>query len=103
MKRILLISTIVAMAFAGCQKADVTPSCEKYNTGTLIIDSHQPHDFNIFLDGAYLGKVEAHTKKNFTVEAGTYAVTAQYSNGSPNVWSLSVTIYQCQSYTGKLY
>jgi hypothetical protein len=103
MKRILFISTIIAFAFAGCQKAELTPICENNNTGVLLMDSHQPQPFHIFLDGAFLGRVEAHSEKRFTVSPGTYAVTAQYASGSGNVWSLSVTITQCQTFRAGLY
>ena len=103
MKKLLYILLPLVLAVSGCQKATETPSCETNGTGTLRVDSHQSFNFDIYLDGAFLGQVPADQIKSFTVSTQTYALTARRSDGNGSWWSLSVTIYQCQTYTAQLY
>lgn len=102
-QKVLVIAVGIAMALGACSKNSFTPACETNDTGTLIVDSHQPHPFNIYLDGAYLGQVPAHGNKSFTVSTQTYALTANRADGGGAQHSLSLTIYQCQSFTAQLY
>lgn len=76
MKKLLLLLAI-ACSTASCSKTNYTPSCETNGTGTLLVDSHQPQNFDIYLDGAFLGVVPAHQKKSFEVSTQTYALTAR--------------------------
>ena len=102
MKNLLYILLPLILVFSSCQKA-AQPQCEIDDTGVLRVDSHQSYDFNIYLDGAYLGQVPADQIKSFTVSTQTYALTARRSDGIGSWWSLSVTINQCQTYTAQLY
>lgn len=106
MKKILLSAIVIVLFTMGCAKEDTRPDCEKNNWGSLKVDSYLADPYDVSIDGAYKGQVAGYGDVTYDhISSGTHATKYTQASGYilyPTVYTLSVNITQCATFTANL-
>jgi len=100
MKKLIILLSLCGMVLIGCKKDDA-PECEKNNTGTLQVISHESEEYEIQVDGVSYGSVGANETKYVTCGAGHVTVRfleVNHAADSQKFYSGSVQVSACGSY-----
>lgn len=111
-QHLLVVITLIIISISSCKKDDSTnpanqPDCEKNNYGYLTVSNTADDPYDIYVNGAYKGPVQAHSiKQNIVVyQANGVFLRAEQTTGYvfyPTVRTSTVNIIECSTYSWQI-